>query len=205
MENEFVEQMEKELEQVKDQTDIYFMKLVEDFIAIYDKISYMYATQSKRIQTTDNKLQDILHKMEDYTLNEDQLKILAVQVRDLRKIRRHTNIEYELECKFTEVKKDLLFDKDIRRQTGGKLLDVLKSWDNEWNNRIITNDDFKVMLGITEKKEPKSRSTKLKERDQLIIELHNTGMSQTDIAKKIGVSQPSVCTRIKKLKERGVL
>jgi len=52
-----------------------------------------------------------------------------------------------------------------------------------------------------------SKAIQLDEKDRKILNLlnENEEISQEEIAKKIGLSQPSVATRIKKLKEKGIM
>lgn len=181
------------------QSDLEFLKILQDAINNLNKLDELIDSNGERQSRIDSELSDLLHLIENRELNDRQLVKVARRIKELRCVRRSLRNEYEIIRRYTELKqrisqkenRDILFVEIQRR---------IKSLNQEYVNRILTQEDIDNLL--KEDKVISSKRKKLKNvPEEEIIRLLEMGYSQTKIAKELGITQPTVSLKIKKIKK----
>jgi len=191
---------------VEKQSDIYFLKLLQDAINSLNTLDELIETNGRRQSEVDSELCDLLHLVENNDLNDDACIKIMARIKELRKVRRSLRNEYELINRYQEIKARLS-SKENRQFIFVEIQKRFKTLNQEYKNRILTDKQVEDLLekqGVIEESKEKI-SRKISEKSQQINikikELLEKGYSQTEIAKEMNMTQPSISIRIKKIKE----
>ena len=188
------------------QSDIYFLKLLQDSINTLNELDNLIASNGDRQSKVDSELCDLLHMIENNDLSDFACVKVVKRIKELRKIRRSLRNEYELILKYQELK-TRLSSKENRQFIVAEISKRMKDLNQPYKNRIITDEqvqDFlenKMIVGVTTSIKPRKRSEKNDDINAKIQKMLEQGYSQKRIAVELKMSQPSVSLRIKKMKE----
>lgn len=201
------------METIEKQSDLILLKRLQDIISKLNELDNQIESNSKRQSETDLELSDWLHIIEDYELSDSASIEVIKKIHELRKKRRAEKNEFELISKYQEIK-NRLSSSDNRQFMISEIQKKFKTLNQEYNYRVLTNDEVNYIINlknsVAEKQEDKSKrgrkkTQKSEETNQMIKELLKQRYSQSAIAKELGISQPSIAIRIKKMKENGIL
>lgn len=177
------------------ESDLYFLKNLQDVINSLNEIDKVIETNAERQQTKDHEQSDILHMFEDLTdetSNNVYVK-LGRELTRIRKERRHLKKEFLLIKEYQSIK-NRLTSSENRQFVNSSINKKMKEISLPYKFRVLTEEQRKGLL-----KEPvKMDSLTLNNK---ILELHSQGLSQTKIGKTLGLSQQSVSMRLKKMKK----
>lgn len=193
-----------DLENLKE-TDVLFLSNLQKIVKLLDEIDDLIESNSTRQSKTDGLISDYEHIIENETLTNDQAMLIVQELKKAREYRRHQKNEFELIRAYQENKEKL--SSNVNRQF--LMAEIYKVWtrlNQKYNMRVLEEkevDKFRTVNKIVPvKKQVKSRSQKSIELDQKIWDLYQQKKSQTEMSKILGVSQPVVSVRLKKLKEK---
>jgi len=187
------------------QSDLYFLKILQDAITSLNKIDELVESNSTRQSAIDLELCDLLHLIENEEISDAASPKIIKRIHELRQIRRSLRNEYELIIKYNEIKERLSF-KENRQFVIAEIQKRIKNLNQEYKNRILTQEQIDELLKddstkITETKKKRKRSEESKKIDEQIMELLEKGKSQSEIAKILYMTQPSISMRVKRIKE----
>lgn len=187
------------------QSDLYFLKLLQDSLNSLDELDNLIESNGSRQSEVDSELSDLLHLIENNELSETASVKIVRRIHDLRKVRRSLRNEYELILKYNEVK-GRLTSKENRKFIVAEIRKRMKSLNNEYQNRVLAKEQVDELLknDHVNDKQPRSRRTRSeesKEIDKQIKQLLEQGKSQTEIAKILYMTQPNVSMRVKRIRE----
>ena len=199
--------MKQELNEVRE-SDLYFLKNLQDAIQSLNVLDEIIETDGKRQSDKDMEISDYLHILEELSEDaEDQVFArLGRKISRLRKERRHLKNEYLLINEYQQIKARLS-SKENRQFITSSMHRRMKELNQPYKFRIITDDVIKSVTKVENKeiieqlKRGRKQSSKSKEIDEHIWDLYKQGISQKEIAKKLNITQPTVCMRLKKMKE----
>ena len=195
---------------MQNQSDLYFLKLLQDSINALNELDDLIESNGSRQSKVDSELCDLLHLIENKELSESASIKIVKKIHDLRKIRRSLRNEYELIVKYNEVKMRLA-SKENRQFITAEVQKRMKSLNAEYQNRILTKEQIDELLKEepnvsssikdTKQKSKRTRSEESRKIDEQIKELLEQGKSQSEIAKILYMTQPSVSLRAKRIRE----
>ena len=182
---------------MKNQSDIYFLKLLQDSINALNELDNLIDSNSSRQNEVDAELLDLLHLIENNELCDSACIKITRRIQELRKTRRRIKNEHELIVKYNEIKTKLS-SKDNRQFITAEINKRMKLLNQEYKNRVLTDEQVKELL----KNEKLDVKTDRSETYKKIKEYLELGYSQTKIAKLLGLTQPTISAKIKKMKEQ---
>lgn len=188
------------------QSDIYFLKLLQDSINSLNELDELIETNGDRSSKIDLELSDLSHIIENQDLPDLGCVKIVKRMKELRTIRRSLRNEHELILRYQELKARLS-SKENRQFIVAEISKRMKDLNQPYKNRIITDEqvqDFlenKMIVGVTTSIKPRKRSEKNDDINAKIQKMLEQGYSQKRIAVELKMSQPSVSLRIKKMKE----
>lgn len=190
---------------MESQSDLIFLKLLQDSIESLNKLDEMIETNGQRQSEIDSELSDLLHLIEHSELNDLSCIKITHRIQELRKIRHGLRNEHELIIKYQEVKAKLS-SKENRQFITTEIQKRLKTLNQEYKNRVLTDEQITELVReepLTVEKNTKIRkmSEKTKQMNDRILELLSKGCTQKEIAVELNVSQGCVSQKIKKIKE----
>lgn len=194
---------------MQNQSDLYFLKLLQDSINTLNELDDLIESNGSRQRNVDYELSDLMHLIENKELSESASVKIVKRIHDLRKIRSSLRKEYELIMKYNEVKMRLA-SKENRQFITAEMQKKMKSLNTEYQNRILTKEQIDELLKEehkvssikdTKQKSKRTRSEESKKIDEQIKELLEQGKSQSEIAKILYMTQPSVSLRAKRIRE----
>ena len=92
---------------MKNQSDIYFLKLLQDSINALNELDNLIDSNSSRQNEVDAELLDLLHLIENNELCDSACIKITRRIQELRKTRRRIKNEHELIVKYNEIKTKL--------------------------------------------------------------------------------------------------
>ena len=99
--------------------------------------------------------------------------------------------------------------KDNRQFVIAEIQKVMKNLNQPYQNRIIDEKDIEMIKAVTveeaksiKKKRTRKSNAESEELNKKIWDLYNQGISQTKIAKMVGLTQPCINVRLKKIREK---
>lgn len=204
------------------QSELYFLKLVQDACENLDKIDDLIESNGKRLQQVDFEISDMLHLIESNDILEENAYAITSKLKDLREERRSLLKEYELGNTYIKVKNKIPY-KPSRTFIGTELMKTLKQFSKDYKDRVLTDEEKQQYLTqskaikkeieqkenkveeATPKKRHRAVSSDMIERENKIIELYKKGYKQKDIVNELHIQQPWLSVKLKKLKEEGRL
>lgn len=139
--------------------DEIFMTKVKQLIKEFDELDNLIETQPQELQKVDYELSDLYHIIENQNLTKEIALKITDRIRYLRLIRRSLQREYQLENTYkTHYHK--LTNPQNRPFLINELQKTLTSLNNEYKNRVLTDEDLKTLLEKPQKKRgrpPKNR------------------------------------------------
>ena len=192
--------------------DKIFLKKLQDCIIDLDELDQIIETNGERQSKIDLELSDWLHllqgNIDDLKKNCFVLANIAEKIAILRLERASLRNEFELIKRYKEVSRQMM-TKDNRQFVIAEIQKVMKNLNQPYQNRVITEKDIEMIKAVTveeSKSIKKKRARKSRAESEAlntkIWDLYNQGISQTKIAKMVGLTQPCINVRIKKMKGR---
>ena len=124
---------------------------IKSAITLLDEVDDMINTQSSELQKVDYELSDWYHYIENNELDEQESYKIVQEIKRLRKLRRSLNNEHEIENTYKNNS-----SKMMGNNTRGLLLaeinKTIRQLDNEYKNRILTDETINEMLSIKKKR-----------------------------------------------------
>lgn len=186
------------------QSDLIFLKHLQDSIETLNKLDELIETNSQRQSEVDSELCDLLHLIENQELKDVACIKITHRIRELRKIRRSIKNEYELIVKYQEVKARLS-SKENRKFITAEIQKRMKNLNQEYKNRILTDEQIKELLKeeVIQRSNKRTRKSSKKNQqiNEKIKEMLDRGCSQKEMSVELGISQGAVSQRIKRIKE----
>ena len=191
-----------DLENLKE-TDVLFLSNLQKIVKLLDEIDVLIESNSTRQSKTDGLISDYEHIIENETLTNDQAMLIVQELKKAREYRRHQKNEFELIRAYQENKEKL--SSNVNRQF--LMAEIYKVWtrlNQKYNMRVLEEKEVDKFRTVNKpvQKHVKSRSQKSIELDQKIWNLYLQKVTQTEMSKKLGISQPVISVRLKKLKEK---
>lgn len=100
-----------------------------------------------------------------------------------------------------------MMTKDNRQFVIAEIQKTMKNLNQPYQNRIIDEKDITMIKAVTveeaksvKKKRTRKTSAESEELNKKIWDLYNQGLPQTKIAKMLGLSQPYINVKLKKMK-----
>lgn len=192
--------------------DKIFLKKLQDCIISLDELDQIIETNGERQSKIDLELSDWLHllqgNIDDLKNNRFVLANIAEKIATLRLERASLRNEFELIKRYKEISKQMM-TKDNRQFVIAEIQKVMKNLNQPYQNRIIDEKDIAMIKAVTveeAKSVKKKRARKSRAESEAlntkIWDLYNQGISQTKIAKMVGLTQPCINVRLKKMKGR---
>ena len=192
-----------DLENLKE-TDVLFLSNLQKIVKLLDEIDDLIESNSTRQSKTDGLISDYEHIIENETLTNDQAMLIVQELKKAREYRRHQKNEFELIRAYQDNKEKL--SSNVNRQF--LMAEIYKVWtrlNQKYNMRVLNETEVEKFRTVNKvvlaKKREKRRSQKSIDLDNKIWDLYQQKKSQTEISKILGISQPVISIRLKKLKE----
>lgn len=192
-----------DLENLKE-TDVLFLSNLQKIVKLLDEIDDLIESNSTRQSKIDGLISDYEHIIENEILTNDQAMLIVQELKKARKYRRHQKNEFELIRAYQENKEKL--SSKVNRQF--LMAEIYKVWtrlNQKYNMRVLNETEVEKFRTVNKvvlaKKREKRRSQKSIDLDNKIWDLYQQKKSQTEISKILGISQPVISIRLKKLKE----
>ncbi len=182
-------------------SDTEFLTKVNGLCDLFDEVEKMINSNGERQQKTDFMLCDLEHSLENETLTDTEIIGIGRKIQELRKDRRCLRNEFELIKKFIELKNRLL-ETNNRAIFKSNMNTTMKNLNQPYKNRVFTEEDMEEIKKSQEKSVTIKIETKVDAKK--IAELVEKKLTQREIAKKLGCSQPTVNYYIKKIKKEGI-
>lgn len=129
--------------------DVVLVEKIKLVIDTMDEIDEMIKSQSAKLQAVDFELSDLYHLIEYYDLTESAKVNIVDKIHDLRQIRRSLNNEYEIENTY-QTHKSKLTGNETRKFFANEVYKTVKKLNNEYKNRVLTEDNIQELMGATE-------------------------------------------------------
>lgn len=127
---------------------------IKGAVSLYDKIDNMISTQPEELQKVDFEISDWLHYIEGNDTTDRENVVIMKKLRELRLLRRSLHKEYEIEKTY----KDNIMkmnNVDNRKLLLAEINKTIKRWENEYKNRILSDEDIKAFLAPKKGGRPK--------------------------------------------------
>lgn len=197
---------------MNNQYDKIFLKKLQDCVIDLDELDEIIETNSERQSKVDSEISDWLHRLQNYfeelKPNRIALANIAERIATLRLERASLRNEFELIKRYKEISRQMM-TKDNRKFVIAEIQKIMKNLNQPYKNRIISEEDIELVEAMTENEKHqirKKQTRKISEESQKINDriwdLYNQGISQQKIAQAVGLSQPSVNIRIKRIKSQ---
>lgn len=118
---------------------------IKGAISLYDEIDSMISTQPEELQKVDFEISDWLHYIEGNDTTDRENVVIMKKLRELRLLRRSLHKEYEIEKTY----KDNIMkmnNEGNRKLLLAEINKTIKRWENEYKNRILSDEDIKMAL-----------------------------------------------------------
>lgn len=157
----------------------------------------------QRLQDVNLEIMDIEHLIENENFSDIACVKTIAKLKELRKKRRSLKNEGELAQKYNELKARLS-SKENRQFICSEIHKRAKQFGQEYNYRVLSEEEIKFLLEDSTKSHEKKARNEQKSKDinEKILSMLEQGFSQAKIAKELGVSQPYISVRIKKMREQ---
>lgn len=192
-----------DLENLKE-TDVLFLSNLQKIVKLLDEIDDLIESNPTRQSKIDGLISDYEHIIENETLTNDQAMLIVQDLKKAREYRRHQKNEFELIRAYQDNKEKL--SSNVNRQF--LMAEIYKVWtrlNQKYNMRVLNETEVEKFRTVNKvvlaKKREKRRSQKSIDLDNKIWDLYQQKKSQTEISKILGISQPVISIRLKKLKE----
>ena len=192
-----------DLENLKE-TDVLFLSNLQKIVKLLDEIDDLIESNPTRQSKIDGLISDYEHIIENEILTNDQAMLIVQELKKAREYRRHQKNEFELIRAYQENKEKL--SSKVNRQF--LMAEIYKVWtrlNQKYNMRVLNETEVEKFRTVNKvvlaKKREKRRSQKSIDLDNKIWDLYQQKKSQTEISKILGISQPVISIRLKKLKE----
>ena len=191
------------------ETDVLFLKAIQDVVKSLQIIEELIETNGPRQSQTDSLLSDYEHLLEESKIRNKPLSDtsyikIAKEIEKQRDIRRHQKNEFELERIYMQ-QNEKLFHKEYRAFFTNEIYQRFTALNQPYKPRVLTDKQIEELLAITVEESKKTRKTNREKNNEIINqkikEMLEQGYSQKRIAVELKMSQPSVSLRIKKMKE----
>lgn len=120
-------------------------------ISSLDEIDNMMETQSSELQKVDYELSDWYHYIENNEINEQESYKIIQEIKRLRKLRRSLNNEHEIENTYKNHSSKMMGN-NTRSFLLVEINKTIKQLDNEYKNRVLTEERINEMLNIKKKR-----------------------------------------------------
>ena len=197
---------------MNNQYDKIFLKKLQDCVIDLNELDEIIETNGERQSKVDSEISDWLHRLqnnfEELKPNRIALANIAEKIATLRLERASLRNEFELIKRYKEVSRQMM-TKDNREFVIAEIQKTMKSLNQPYKNRIINEEDIELVEAMTEKeknqtvkKNTRKISAESQKLNDQIWELYRQGISQKEIGKLVGLTQPSVNVRIKRIKSQ---
>ena len=145
------------------------LEKIKQTVKLLDEIELMISTQAAELSKVDSELSDWLHIIENNELSKEECFNVMERMHALRIERRELNNEYELE-KVYQTHKSKLSGNETRQFLIAEINKKKKELNQEYKNRVLTDENIKNVLGEEEPKKRRGRPKKIKEEETVINE-----------------------------------
>lgn len=118
---------------------------------LIDEIDELINSQSDELKKIDLEISDWLHYIENNDLNERQSKIVIKKIKELRQIRKSLHKEYTIEKAYKDNSSKMMGN-NTRGLMLSEINKIVKQWENEYNNRVLTDEEINKIIDSTKKK-----------------------------------------------------
>ena len=194
----------KSLKMVKE-TDVLFLGNLQKIVKLLDEIDELIESNSSRQSEIDGLISDYEHIIENEKLTNDQAVLIVEKLKKAREYRRHQKNEFELIRAYQE-NKEKLSSRVNRQFLTSEIYKVWTRLNQKYNMRVLDEKEVEIFRTVNKivpvKKHAKRRSQKSIELDNKIWNLYLQKVTQIEMSKILGISQPVISIRLKKLKEK---
>jgi hypothetical protein len=146
--------------------DVVLVEKIKKVIDTMDEIDEMIKSQPSELQTIDYELSDLYHLIEYYELNENAKINVVDRIHKLRQLRRSLNNEYEIELTY-QTHKSKLTGNETRKFFANEIFKTVKKLDNEYKNRVLTEENIQELMGEAEPPKKKRGRPKKEENNDI--------------------------------------
>ena len=123
---------------------------IKNAIQLLDEIDEMIKSQSEEMQKVDWEISDWLHYIENNEIN-DKISVKIVEkLKELRIVRRGLSREHEIEGVYKNNASKMMGN-NTRPLLLAEINKMVKQLDNEYKNRVITEEDIKMLIEVKKK------------------------------------------------------
>ena len=135
---------------------------IKEATRLIDEIDNMIDSQSNELQKVDLEISDWLHFIENNKTNDRQNSIIISKLRELRLLRKSLHKEYSIEKTYKENSAKMMGN-NTRQLLLAEINKVVKLWENEYNNRVLTDEEIFEIIDSTKKKVGRPRKENMVE------------------------------------------
>lgn len=146
--------------------DVVLVEKIKLVIDTMDEIDEMIKSQPSKLQAVDFELSDLYHLIEYYDLTESAKVNIVDKIHDLRKIRRSLNNEFEIENTY-QTHKSKLTGTETRQFLANEIYKTVKRLNNEYKNRVLTEESIQELMGEAEPPKKKRGRPKKEENNEI--------------------------------------
>ena len=127
---------------------------IKEAIKLIDEIDAMINTQAEELQKVDYEISDWLHYIENNeTTGKENEKILK-KLKELRIKRKSLHKEHAIEKAYKD-NSNKMMGNNTRQMLLSEINKTIKQWENEYKNRILTEEEIKNFLETKKVGRPK--------------------------------------------------
>lgn len=131
--------------------DEVIVERIKSAIKALDEIDDMISSQAQELQLVDYKLSDLYHLIENNELSDEASINVVKFIHTLRKQRRSLNNEHEIEITY-QTNKSKMTGSETRQFLVSEVFKTVKRLNQEYKNRILTEEDISNLIGPKKKK-----------------------------------------------------
>lgn len=135
---------------------------IKEATKLIDEIDNMINSQSEELKKVDLEISDWLHFIENNKTNDSQNSIIVSKLRELRLARKSLHKEFSIERTYKEHSSKMMGN-NTRQLLLAEINKVVKLWENEYNNRVLTDEEIFKIIDSTKKKVGRPRKEKVEE------------------------------------------
>lgn len=127
---------------------------IKEAIKSIDKIDEMIDSQPDELQKIDYEISDWLHYIENNDTTSKQNEIIVKKLKELRIKRKSLHKEYAIEKAYKDNSSKMMGN-NTRPMLLAEINKTIKQWENEYKNRILTEEEIKSILETKKVGRPK--------------------------------------------------
>lgn len=134
--------------------DEFIYNTIKEVIKLIDDIDKMIDTQASELQKVDSEISDWLHYIENNDTTTKESEKIIKKLKELRIKRKSLHKEYTIEKAYKNHSNKMMGN-NTRQLLLSEINKAIKQWENEYKNRILTDEEIKKVLETKKVGRPK--------------------------------------------------